>query len=393
VEDAAMEDILSQGGDREPSRWPRRLGVIGAGLLVVVLGIVYLVQAGHPHSPAAAASPTVSASAAEPTGIAGRALPWAGSLRLPVAGTQPAWFSPATGVSARIGGLPADSAGYQFTRADGGWVVRAGSGGELASGGAAVPPLPVWFLADGAGSATRVGTANQVTPAASAGAVWLTSYPASADPATAARTAREVSVTGVPLGRPVRLPAGYVIYQATDRGLLLEPVSSHSGPQADKLWNPADQKASRTFDGVIAASPAEIAWTPACAATCRVQVLDLATGRRFAVPLPAGSVAESAAFSPSGGLLALQVLAEEGDEPSIRIEVASTAGGLVTAVPGTLVGSDTVVDFGWPTGGDSLVAEFIFPGTVQLVSWHPGASVLTVAVVKLGQAQTSLVVG
>jgi hypothetical protein len=30
---------------------------------------------------------------------------------------------------------------------------------------------------------------------------------------------------------------------------------------------------------------------------------------------------------------------------------------------------------------------------VQLVSWHPGASVLTVAVVKLGQAQTSLVVG
>jgi hypothetical protein len=133
--------------------------------------------------------------------------------------------------------------------------------------------------------------------------------------------------------------------------------------------------------------------TPTCAATCRVQVLDLATGRRFAVPLPAGSVAESAAFSPSGGLLALQVLAEEGDEPSIRIEVASTAGGLVTAVPGTLVGSDTVVDFGWPTGGDSLVAEFIFPGTVQLVSWHPGASVLTVAVVKLGQAQTSLVVG
>src|SRR5579859_6347053 len=188
-----MEDILSQGGDREPSRWPRRLGVIGAAVLVLVLGLVYLGRAGHSHSPGAAAS----------TGIVGPDLPWAGSVRLPVAGSQPAWFSPATGVSARIGGLPADSAGYQFIRADGGWVVRAGSGGELASGDASVPPLPVWFLADGARSATRIGNANQVTPAATPGAVWLTSYPPSSDPDTVARTAREVSVTGVPLGRPV----------------------------------------------------------------------------------------------------------------------------------------------------------------------------------------------
>ena len=44
----------------------------------------------------------------------------------------------------------------------------------------AVPPLPVWFLGDGARSVTRVGTANQVTPAATAGAVWLTSEAPSA---------------------------------------------------------------------------------------------------------------------------------------------------------------------------------------------------------------------
>ncbi len=307
-----MEDILSQGGDRGPSRWPRRLAVIGAGVLVVVLGVVYLSRASHSHSPAAAPSTPVSASAAEPGRIAGPDLPMAGSLRLPLAGAQPAWFSPATGVSARIGGLPADSAGYQFTRADGGWVVRAGSGGELASGDAAVPPLPVWFLGDGARSVTRVGTANQATPAAIAGAVWLTSYPPSADPATATRTAREVSVTGVPLGAPVRLPIGYAIYQATDRGLLLAPVSQGTGPQADKLWNPADPKASRTFSAVIAASPAEIAWTPPCAATCRVQLLDLATGRRSTVELPAGSFAEGAAFSPNGGLLGLQVMSDRG---------------------------------------------------------------------------------
>jgi hypothetical protein len=391
-----MEDILNQGDDREPSRWPRRLGVIGAVLVVAVLGVVYLAQPHHPHSPAAA--PTVSASAAEPTRIAGSDLPMAGSLRLPVAGSQPTWFSPASGVSARIGGLPADSAGYQFTRADGGWVVRAGSGGELASGDEEVPPLPVWFLGDGARSVTRVGTANQATPAATAGAVWLTNYPASADPATAARTTREVSVTGHPLTAPVRLPAGYAIYQATDRGLLLTPVTQRTGPQADRLWNPAHPKAARTFDAVLAASPTEIAWTPSCAAACHVEVLDLATGRQSSITLPSGGLAEGGAFSPTGSLLALQLMSDQSlsnqtGGPSTRLAVASTASGKVTVLPGTSVGSDTIVDFGWPTVGDSMIAEFIFPSAVQLASWHPGASMLTVAVISPGQLQASLVVG
>ena len=210
---AAMdEDILSQGGDREPSRWPRRLAVIGAPLLVAVASIVYLNLPHHPHSPAATPTPPAAATApvpagpAEPDGIAGPALPWIGSLRLPVAGTQPAWLSPATGRSALIGGLPADSAGYQFTRVSGGWVVHASSGGETECGDCAVPSLPVWFLADGDRSATRVGTANQVTPAAAAGAVWLTSYPPNADPDSAARTAREVSVAGRAAGTAGQAP-------------------------------------------------------------------------------------------------------------------------------------------------------------------------------------------
>jgi hypothetical protein len=38
---AAMDDILSRGGDREPSPWPRRLAVIGAVLLAVVGGVIY----------------------------------------------------------------------------------------------------------------------------------------------------------------------------------------------------------------------------------------------------------------------------------------------------------------------------------------------------------------
>jgi hypothetical protein len=401
-----MDDILSQGGDREPSRWPRRLAVIGAPILVAVASIVYLGLARHPHSPAAApptpvstsavpglAGSAASALAAEPDGIGGPALPWAGSLRLPVAGTQPAWFSPATGRSAPIGGLPADSAGYQFTRADRGWVIQASSGGETECGDCARPSLPVWFLADGARSATRVGTANQVTSAATADAVWLTSYPPAADPDTAARTAREVSLAGVPLGPPVRLPVGYVIYQATDRGLLLAPVSQPPGPTAYKLWNPADPHTSRTFDDLIAASPAEIAWTPSCAPTCQVQLLDLATGRRAVVELPAGSFALGAAFSPGGGFLALQVRSDEGGMLATRLEVASSVSGRLTAVPGTSVGGDALVDFGWPTSGDSLVAEFIFPAKVQLASWRPGATRLAVAVIGPEQDQTSLVVG
>ena len=400
-----MDDILSQGGDREPSRWPRRLAVIAAPILVAVTSIVYLSLARHPHSPAAAPPTPVSTSAApgrvglaapalaaEPDGIGGPALPWADSLRLPVAATQPAWFSPATGRSAPIGGLPADSAGYQFTRAAGGWVVQASSAGETGCGDCTRPALPVWFLADGARSATQVGTANQVTPAATAGAVWLTSYPPAADPSTAARTAREVSLAGVPLGPPVRLPTGYVIYQATDRGLLLAPVSP-PGPPSYSLWNPADPQASRTFDELIAASPAELAWTPPCAATCRVQLLDLATGRHAVVELPPGSFAAGAAFSPSGGFLALEVRSGEGGGGATRLEVASTASGRLTAVPGTSVGGDALVDFGWPTRGDSLVAEFIFAAKVQLASWHPGAARLAVAVIRPGQDQVALVVG
>jgi hypothetical protein len=401
-----MEDILSQGGDRDPSRWPRRAAAIGAPILVAVASIVYLSVARHPHSPAAAHPTPVATSTApvsvgldapglpaEPDGILGPTVPWSDGLRLPVAGSQPSWFSPATGHSAPIGGLPADSSGYQFTRVNGGWVVQGNAAGITAGDDYAVPPLPVWFLADGTRSVTRVGTANQVTPAATADGVWLTTYPPASESDTAVRTAREVSLAGAPLGPPVRLPPGYIIDQATDRGLLLAAVIQQPGPPAYKLWNPADPQASRTFDNLIAASPAEIAWTPACAATCQVRLLDLATGRETIVKLPTGSSAAGAEFSPSGDLLALQLSSGDDGALAMRLEVASVTSGRLTAVPGTSVSSDALVDFGWPTSGDSLVAEFIFATKVQVTSWQPGAARLAVAVVRPGQDQTSLVVG
>jgi hypothetical protein len=398
-----MDDILSQGEDREPSRWPRRLAVIGTAAVVAVAGIVWLGLARHPHSPAPVPPASVTAGTApDPAGLAARGLsaglagpaqPWPGSLRLPVAGTQPAWFSPAAGRSEPIGGLPAVSSGYQFTRVDGGWAVQANSAGKTEGGDHAVPPLPVWYLADGTRSVTRVGTANQVSPAAAAGAVWLTSYPPAADTGTVARTAREVSLAGGPLGPPVSLPPGYVIYRATDRGLLLAPSSPQTGTPAYRLWNPADPRASRTFDDVIAASPAEIAWTPPCAATCQVRLLGLADGRQTVVGLPAGSSAVSGTFSPSGGLLALQVNSDDDGALVTRLEVASVTSGRLTAVPGTLVSSDTLAGFGWPASGDSLVAEFTFAAKAQLASWQPGATRLAVAVIRPGQDQAWLVVG
>ena len=413
-----MDDILSQGEDRGPSPWPRRLAVLGALVLVVAGGVIYLGHQRHPH-PAAAALPTAVATSptpapvglavpglpAEPNGIGGPTMPWADSLRLPATGTQPVWFSPATGRSEPIGGLPAASSGYQFTRIGGGWALQPNSAARAPVGDdrdapcsdCAGPPLPVWYLADGARSVTRVGMADQVAPAATASALWLTTYPLNAVITTTAATAREVSLAGVPLGAPVRLPSGYVISQATDRGLLLAPVSPQPGTTAYKLWDAAAPAASRTFDGVIAATATEIAWAANCALPCRIQVLNLSTGRQATVRLPAGTSAGSGVFSPSGDFLALQVSAAGivGDDGALgtRLEVASATSGHLTAVPGTFVSSDALIGFGWPADSDSLVAEFTFTTKTQLASWRPGATVPAVVVIRPEPDQGALIVG
>src|ERR1700761_2616956 len=162
------DDILSQGGDREPSPWPRRLAVIAVLIVVIVGGAVYLSLPRHQQAPAATRRPPATASPAavpagsaapglptEPDGIIGPTLAWDSSLRLPVAGAQPVWFSPASGRSDPIGGLPADPTGYQFTRVAGGWAVQGSPALQAGCGGCAGPPTPGYFLADGAPSATR----------------------------------------------------------------------------------------------------------------------------------------------------------------------------------------------------------------------------------------------
>jgi hypothetical protein len=399
-----MGDILSQGRDRGTGPWPRWVAVLA--VVVLVLATVLIIEHRPRHQPArrgpSQAAVTVvplPVQAVGPDGVSGLAMPRDDGLRLPVTGEQPAWLWPATGRMQPIGGLPPDSSGYQFIRVAGGWAVQADSAASAARpscGSCAGPRLPVYFLADDSQSVTRVGTADSMAPGAAPGALWLASYPAGADMSTAAGTAQEISVAGAPAGPRLRLPAGYMIYRGTDRGLLLAPAAP-SGTAAYKLWNPnAPQAESRTFDGVVSASPRQIAWATRCDPVCGVEVLDLATGQHKVVHLPGASSAVNGAFSPDGKFLSLQLSFDNvGDDGrlAMQLDVMSTASGNLTVVPAIRVSSDALVDFGWPADSDDLVAQLNFTAKTQVAAWHPGAHRLTVAAISPGPESTSLIVG
>jgi len=402
------EDILSRGGDREPSQWPRRIAAIAVLIVLLAVVVRHLPhnRAARPRHPEAGftagrALPVDHSTVApglpgQPNGVTGPFLPWASGLRLLVTGPQPSWYWPATGRVQLIGGLPRDRSGYVFTRSDGGWAVQPAPAFRRGCASCAGPPSPVYYLADSARSVIQAGAANAVAPAASAGALWLISYPPGANPGTAAGLAREVSVAGAPLGPPVRLPAGFVIDRATDRGLLLAPMIQRVGLTDYDLWDPGAAKVSRAFNGVLAASAHEIAWTPPCGRRCQMHVLDLATGRDTVVALPRGSSPANAAFSPDGDFLAIQVSIGSGGDGgglAMQLEVANVASGRLTAVPGTWASSDALVSFGWPDRGDSLVAELSFTTKVQVASWRPGAARPAVAALRPGQDPTALIVG
>jgi hypothetical protein len=405
-----MPDILGQGGDREPRRWPRRVAVIAVLLLAAAVVIVQHLPRGRPARPPARATPPAAAVpaplpisapvaaglAGQESGISGPTLPWDAGLRLLVTGARPAWFWPATGRTDPIGGLPREPAGYQFTRADGGWAVQAASAARPGCGNCAGPPLPVYFLADRAQAATPVGPATGVAPGAAAGTLWLTTFPAGANLSRATGLAREVHVTGAPAGAELRLPAGFLIDRATDRGLLLVPAAQIPGAGYSELWDPATSRAGRSFTGVVAAGAGEIAWAPECGAACQVQVLDLRSGRQTTVTLPGVGSAASAAFSPDGSLLAVEVSfpnGGDGGQLATQLDVASVASGRVTVVPGTWVSSDALVDFGWPAASDTLIAELSFATKVQLASWRPGRARPAVAAIRPGPGSAALIVG
>ena len=160
----------------------------------------------------------------------------------------------------------------------------------------------MYYIADGSPAASRIGAADLTAPAAAPGVLWLVSYRLGADMSTAAGTAQEVSVTGAAIGPRLRLPTGYVIERGTRAGLLLVQEQASSGTFRYELWDPGTQRVTRSFVDVIAASPTQIAWMPACAGGCLVHVLDLPGGRTGEIPLPRQSTAGQGAFSPDGQL-------------------------------------------------------------------------------------------
>jgi hypothetical protein len=246
--------------------------------------------------------------------------------------------------------------------------------------------MPVYYIADQSRRASRLGAAAVfAAPAATKGAVWLVSYRAGAVMHAAAGSAQEFSVSGAALGPRRRLPRGYVIVQGTVTGLLLAPELAGPGPVPYQLWEPGTRRVSRSFQNVIAVSPAAVAWMPPCTARCTVHVLNLEGGPGRVIPLAGRSQSYQGAFSPDGRLLALQVttrIAASGRAAANRLVVAVVASGRLTAVPGTTIGSGLGVDFGWQAGTGRLVADVGLQDGWQVAVWRPGGARLYVAVTR-----------
>ena len=396
-----MSDILSLGRDREPRWRPRWWLVVAAVGIAVALAAAFLwhrpgprqhgaqsrpsavgsspAVLGEPGSPAATPSPLPS----QPARMTGQPLPRDASLSLLLGGQEPAWLSVATGRTVPIRGLP-PVASYQLIAIAGGWAAQPFPSGDAGCDTCAHGPLPVYYVADGAPAASRIGAADYAAPAATPGALWLVKYRRGADMRTAVGAAQEISVTGATLGPRLKLPAGYVIDQGTRTGLLLvQEQRQGSSPLRYELWDPGTRRVTRSFVNVMAASPAEIAWMPGCTAGCRVDVLNLSGGRVQEIALPGQSQSYQGAFSPDGQLLALLVTASvtaDGRPATIRLLVATVASGRINAVPGTTVGSGNGINFGWQPGSHRLIADVAVATTEQpeaqpewqVAVWRPG---------------------
>lgn len=399
----AVNDIVSFGGDRGP-RGRRRLAVAAACVTVALAAaLIWYMPRPHHHgggqaTPAAlsptqtaqeGAGPSLSTWPASPALMTGQPLPHQAGLRLLLGGQQPAWLQVPSGRTEPIRGLP-QTASYQFIRIAGGWAVQPFPPAAAGCGNCAPGPLPVYYIADGSTAVRRAGTADVAGPAAAPGALWLVSYRPGADMGTAAGTAQEVSVTGAALGPRLRLPAGYVINQGTRAGLLLAHEHPGPGPGRYELWNPGTGRVTRSLVNVLAASPTQIAWQPACTDSCQVRVLQLPGGRARGIALPPRSTAEQGAFSPDGRLLALLAgsgVTADGRIATNQLMVATIASGRAAAVPGTTVGGAIAVHFGWQPGSRQLIADVTVSTQGQprwqIGVWQPGAARLATVLARV----------
>ncbi len=336
---------------------------------------------------------------AEPHWLRGLPLRGTTDLRLLLSGPEPAWLSSATGSIETIAGLPRTSRGgwYDITSLQGGWTARPVAASPACANDCPGARATVYFIADGSAAARRVGLAQEVAPGAASTTMWLETYPrASADVATTPVTAQQVTDTGQRVGRPVRLPAGYVIDQGVGSDLLLTPVSQGPGSVIDNLWNPGTGRVVRTFAGVIAAGPTRIAW--GICGGCSVHVLDVTTGTSFTVAVPKASWAYNGIFSAGERLLAVSLSAGVTSSGAARLQeigVIDLAAHSLRIIGGSSVSTEmrNALNFGWAGSTDHLIAVVTGGGKqAQVAYWQPGNAGLRVARL-LQPAGTSIVAG
>jgi len=133
---------------------------------------------------------------------------------------------------------------------------------------------------------------------------------------------------------------------------------------------------------MIDAGPDEIAWSPQCRG-CDVQLLNVATGKSMATPIPGGQpMGLSGSFSDDGTLLVVRL-------PSQQLAVYNISSKALTVIPGTALSDDDWQNFGWMNGSHTLVVTAGCgrncttgpDGPDQLAYWQPGDVQLRVATV------------
>jgi hypothetical protein len=309
------------------------------------------------------------------------------------AGNGAAWYSTATRRAEHISGLPRSQGGYRFSAVYGGWTAvstqLAESCPDNGPNACAGRPQEFYFIADGSLAATRIGAGfarDGVVASNRPGAVWLVTYPRASAKLTGSATVQLVSTTGRPLGPRHQLPADHGPYIGVGSYLLL---SSGQNNNLSVLWDPRTGRVLGHFDNAIAAGPDQIASSRSCQG-CRVQILNVSTGKTVTTPIPGrDSASLNAAFSDDGRFLAVQA-------PGREIQVYDTATRTLTAIPGTALSSAEWQNFGWRPGGHRLVITAgpnNTPGPAQLAYWQPGNAVLRVATIRNLQEITDLQIG
>ncbi len=358
-----------------------------AAVVIAVLLAALPSRGGAPVGPRSGPSPQ---GLGHPTSkLRGAAMPPGSDVRLLVDGpSQTGWYSTATRQIVQIAGLPPTSIGYGIRRIDGGYIARAAIAGP-----ACCDQRPVYYVADGAKTATGVGLAAAAAPASVAGAVWLTYHPRHG-PSRAQLT----GLDGRPIGAPVTLPAGKsAVMAGVGSYLLLSPLGDLVPGTRERLWDPASRRVIRTFGQVDAIGPEQIAWGGACVG-CPVHVLDVRTGATFSIAIPRGSrvfvdgtLGSDEWFSSDGTLLAVKLTHGTyrhmlaGSEQLAVIDLATRR---LVMLPGVDIGSGTsmFLGFGWQPGTHRLVVILrpLNPhAATQVGYWQPGAARLRITTARL----------